>query len=116
MSDSSDDPLDDDPFSEYLPSHPQQLAEPDAILAQQSKKKRGRKKHVLLWTRVVSINDDDLAVIQIFQLPTDLDLNRQIRKPSGGDIDEDWEPLFFPRRYSKLNPDLQLSDRRLDSE
>ena len=101
MSDSSYDPLGDDPFSEYLPSHPQQLAEADAMLEQQSKKKRGRQKIVLLWTRVVSINDDNLTVIQTYSLPLDLDLNRQIRKPSDSDIDEDWEPLFFPRRYTK---------------
>ena len=76
MSDSSYDPLGDDPFSEYLPSHPQQLAEADAMLEQQSKKKRGRQKIVLLWTRVVSINDDNLTVIQTYSLPLDLDLNR----------------------------------------
>ena len=46
------------------------------MLEQQSKKKRGRQKIVLLWTRVVSINDDNLTVIQTFSLPLDLDLNR----------------------------------------
>ena len=71
---------------------------------------------MLQWTRVVSINDDDLSVIRIFPLPIDLDLNKAIEHEHPEASDDDYELHFFPKQYASENPDLVISDRKLDNE
>ena len=80
-SESSLDDVNDEDFSEYLPSHPYQLAEADLLRARQSKKPRGRQKHVPQWTRVISVNDDKMDNLRTFAIPTDQQVSSSIARP-----------------------------------
>ena len=71
---------------------------------------------MLQWTRVVSINDDELQNIRTFPLPIDLKLNEAIEIEQTDAFDDCGELHFFPKQYASENKDLNISDRKLDNE
>ena len=74
MSDSSSSPYRLEELSEWLPSHPKNIAEVDLLHAKQDVKKQGRPKWQPQWSRIVSVDDDDDGDIRIFPIHIDIQL------------------------------------------
>ena len=76
--------------------------------------KRGVKAIPEQWTRVVSIQDDDLDKLRVFELAPDLLLANAMKatKTRGKQL-QDWEPVFWPDLYLEEEKSMKVVDNQL---
>ena len=82
-----------------------------------SVKSRGRPRIPEQWTRVLSLDRDNLENLKTFQLAQDLLMADGVPKPKGK-VKEEWRPYFLAVQFLKENPrptaeDFKLSDEEL---
>ena len=82
--------------------------------AKQQAAKRGRTKWQPQWTRVISVDDDELNDIAIFPLHLDVQLQERMRRPEAELVDAAWVPLFLPSAYGEEIKELSLEERQMD--
>ena len=77
----------------------------------------GRKKIPEQWTRVISVQQDDLDNLQTYDLGPELLLDaalgastKQRGRPAA------WSPIFWPKHVKKENQDFKIADNRLSED
>ena len=75
---------------------------------------RGRPRIPLRWTRMISINGDDLTKVRCFDLATDLLLDNAMDKaPMRRRGEIEWQPLFWPKQFVQQGHDHTLEGNKL---
>ena len=106
----------DDELSEFM-KDPLERANAESVddpVETETKKKT--RKLPDLWTRVISMDSDDLVNMKMHPLATDLLLRagfQKIRKKKG---DPEWECFFSPKIYIEMHPNPDLDRMRLSED
>lgn len=66
-----------------------------------------------MWSRVISVSEDQDADIEVFTLEEDMKVMAALPKPPQARRGGEWQPLFLPTYYSKAHPDICLEQYRL---
>ena len=74
---------------------------------------RGPKKIPIMWSRVISVSEDNDEDIEIHPIEGDMAAMTALPRPPRARRAEDWKPLFLPTFYSKEHPDICLEQYRL---
>ena len=81
--------------------------------AQELKVARGPKKIPIMWSRVISVSEDNDEDIEIHPIEGDMAAMTALPRPPRARRAEEWKPLFLPTFYSKEHPDICLEQYRL---
>ena len=74
----------------------------ESMASEATKSKSERKKIPEKWSRVISLNKDDLTNLRVFELGSDLTLsNSMVATMTRGKKMKKWSPLFWPEVYEK---------------
>jgi hypothetical protein len=103
---------DDDLYDEVEVSEKESMEESfDTV-----KSKRGRPKIPDQWSRVISISNDDLDDVKVYELGPDLLLSKAVTATlSRGRTAKEWKPLFWPEQYAKKH-DMTVAGNTLTEE
>ena len=86
----------------------------DSIDSAGTKSKRGRKRIPEQWSRVISLQHDDLNKLKTYELAPDLLLANAIRgTPPNSKKKAKWKPFFWPDEFKKTKASLKLADNQL---
>ena len=116
MSDNSSSNEDHEEIQEFNVDPIDQVELLDLSIESQSVKKRGRKRIPEQWTGVINLERDDVELIKMRDLATDLMLTQGIPDPVGRQIDSQWKPIFLSKTWIKDYDEITLDKFRLDSE
>jgi hypothetical protein len=116
MSANSDSGDSDNEVSEFHVDPDDRVGEHDVSIDSVSVKRRGRPMITEKWTGVINLEKDDMHRIKFRELSIDLMLAQGIPDPPKRKMDDNWEPLFFPKEWIKNRDEITLDDFRLEPE
>ena len=77
-------------------------------------KGRGRPKIPLKWSRVISLSDDNLTNLKVFELAPDLLIGGAMSKSNTRNRKEKkWKPIFWPDEYITEGHNMTLEGNKL---
>ena len=107
--------VDDDEMSEQGHDH-EGDDDGDASSVQSTGSQRGRPRVIESWTRVISLERDDLDAPHKHPLNTDLLLNQNLPRTIFDRPDEGWEPFFLTKEFTRVNIGITTENFALDDE
>ena len=79
------------------------------------KPKRGRKAIPDSWSRVISLNQDDLTKLKVYELAPDLLMSGAMKQTiTRGKEVKEYAPAFWPETYAN-DHDMDLASHKLSS-
>ena len=75
--------------------------------------RRGRPRIPEQWTRVISLEHDELDQVKSHVLATDLMLTKNLPLESGERRKVEWKPHFHAQAFAKANRKISMEDFRL---
>ena len=89
--------INDDEFTEFDHDQREPAAKTEIQPDGQIIARRTRQKIPEKWTRVISINKDDLNILRIFEIATDTLVSLGVQHPQLRRNLDRWKPLFLPK-------------------
>ena len=103
-------------ISEFVQDPAERQEQESVEEIKQGEGKRGAKKQPELWTRVISIDKDNVAFPRLFPLATDLLLKEGYDKARKKKGEAEWECFFSPKQYLEMHPSPDLEKMRLSED
>ena len=70
-----------------------------------------------MWSRVISLSEDDLTDLKVFELAPDLLLGGAMQKiNTRGKSQKQWKPIFWPDDYLGEGHDMTLANNTLSED
>ena len=99
---------------EELDAGPAEEAEMEGESAETvSVRGRGRPPIPTMWTKVISLSHDDLEMIKVHDLATDLKMAPSLPGLPTGRRNKFWTPVFSPQMFVKEHEDVTLENYKL---
>ena len=105
---------DDDELQEYPPLDEEQVNLQSSSISSLKSKPRGRPRIPEYWTRVISLEHDDLEGLKIYELATDLLLGSALSGLYNKKRRDEWEPLFSSKKFVRKHKEVTLEEFKLD--
>ena len=103
-------------ISEAHHSEPDQSEDDADSIHSQSSQGRGRPRVIESWTRVISLQHDDLNANHMYPLNIDLMMAANLPRDVDKDKEAGWQPIFLPKDFVRTNIGITLDNYRLDEE
>jgi hypothetical protein len=116
MSDNEDDHDVDDAISEVGHEPARDDDEEVSSIHSTTSKGRGRPRVIESWTRVISLEHDDLDAQYVFPLNTDLIMSQNLPRDILRGQEHGWQPFFFPKDFVKEHLGITTDNFTLDDE
>ena len=108
--------INDDEFTEFDHDISEPPIRQGIIPEPEDTKKRGRPRIEEKWTRVMAIESDALARVNLPTIASELKLATTIVNQYENDSDDEWEPHFHPKIYAKEHPRMKIEDHIINSD
>ena len=118
MEDKDDASFDDDEWDDQ-PLHPvpevmeEDEDDEDLSVASIRSGRRGRPRILAMWTKVISLEHDDLEKLRTYDLATDLKLASTVPPIPTGRRNKTWMPFFSPKYFVKDRKNLTTEEYKL---
>ena len=106
---------DDDDMSELGKDHKEDN-DGDASSVQSAGSQRGRPRVIESWTRVISLEHDNLDAPHKYPINTDLLLAQNLPRTLNADDEEGWEPFFLTKEFTRVNIGITTDNFALNDE
>ena len=108
MEDSESSSFSNDEFTEFQQDPVDQDAMEEESIERSQSRGRGRQRIPEQWSRVISIDFDNLRREHVHEMGPDRLVVAQMPNEPSKRRNKEWKPLFFPKAWAKDHGDIQL--------